>query len=638
MSIFNGSNAKLVDQVEEWFRYSRDNLSKYRKRIREDFEFYSGKQWSPEDVQKLRESRRPVVTFNRVAPTIDAVAGTEIVNRQETRYLPRTTQPSEDDGPVSEMYTSVAMWIRDMTDAEDEESEAYLDCLVSGIGWTETWLDTDDDPDGKIRIEHINNMEMLWDPDATKRNLRDTRYRMRWRQMARSEIKQRWPNARLRLGTGFERMDLPSEPHDADDAKFYINDASKKQTNPNTIPVIQVQWWEKVPMYRAFNPTTEATEELTQDELTVAREMVPDLDFVKYTRRKFFQAFISGKTVLEKHELHGGDVPGFTLHPITGKRDLDGMWAGLLRGMKDPQRWSNKFFAQITDIMNSQAKGGILAEKGAFDNQRKAEEDWTKPDAIVWAADGALTQNRIQERKGAGVPNSVDRMMATAIHAVRDASGVNVEFLGSAERTQSGVVEGGRIRQGMTVLAVFFNSLRQYRKEQGRVLLHFINRYISDGEAVRVVGEDRFVAFRKDPDARKYDIIVDQSPTSANMKQEVWQAMQQILPALIKSGAPVPVQEVLEFSPLPPSVVSRIKKFYESQGPSESERAAAEQETALNLAKLAAEIRNIEGGTEEKRAKAASNVRARENDANKTILDAVRLLDELTDNNKGKDE
>lgn len=638
MSLFNSSNPKIVEQAEEWYRYSRDRLSKYRKQIREDFEFYSGDQWEASDEQFLRENRRPVITFNRVSPTIDAVAGTEIVNRQETRFLPRTTQPGEDDGPLAEMYTSAGRWVRDLSDAGDEESEAFRDCLISGIGWTETWLDTSEDPDGQIRIDHINNLEMLWDPDATKQNLRDTRYRMRWREMSKSDIKARWPDSKLRLGNGFDRMELPSEPHDADNAKFYINDQSRDQPKKNSIPVIQLQWWENRPFYQALNPETDTTEELSKEELDAALEQFPDLDYVKFTRRAYFQAFIAGKTVLEKKSLHGGDVPGFTLKAITGKRHVNGTWFGLMRAMKDPQRWSNKFFSQILDILNSQAKGGILAEKGAFENQRKAEEDWAKPDAIVWAADGAITNRRIQERANANFPSGLDRMMQTAINAVRDASGVNVEFLGMAERTQPGVVESGRVRQGLTTLALFFNSLRRYRKEQGRVLLHFINRYIDDGEMIRIVGQDRFVPFKKDTDNRKYDIVVDEAPTSPNMKQEVWANLQQILPALLKSGAPIPVQELLDFTPLPSSVISRIKKFYASQGPSKEQQQMNLQAALLELKKLEAEIKQTEASAVEKMAKAQSNVKARENDANKTQLDAIRVLQDLLEDKQVKNE
>jgi hypothetical protein len=61
-----------------------------------------------------------------------------------------------------------------------------------------------------------------------------------------------------------------------------------------------------------------------------------------------------------------------------------------VRAAKDPQRWANKFLSQVMFLMNSQSKGGIMAEKGAFESERQAEESWAKTDAITWMKKGAL--------------------------------------------------------------------------------------------------------------------------------------------------------------------------------------------------------------------------------------------------------
>jgi hypothetical protein len=65
---------------------------------------------------------------------------------------------------------------------------------------------------------------------------------------------------------------------------------------------------------------------------------------------------------------------GFSYNCMTGKRDRNKRyWFGLVRSMKDPQEWANKWLSQILHIINSNAKGGLIAPKSAFEDWRSVE-------------------------------------------------------------------------------------------------------------------------------------------------------------------------------------------------------------------------------------------------------------------------
>lgn len=118
----------------------------------------------------MQDAKRPIVIFNRVGTTVDSVSGQEVGNRQEVQFLPRR------QGVVkkNELLTSAAKWFRQQCDAEDEESNAFRDLVVCGMGWTETRLDYDD-PEGDPKVDRTDPLEMCWDRNAKKRNVVDGR-------------------------------------------------------------------------------------------------------------------------------------------------------------------------------------------------------------------------------------------------------------------------------------------------------------------------------------------------------------------------------------------------------------------------------------------------------------------------------
>jgi hypothetical protein len=163
----------LFDKLKGWIKldYNSKGQVKWRKEAREDFDFEAGEQLSEDDKAILQDAKRPIVIFNRIGTTVDSVAGQEVGNRQEVQFLPRT------QGVVkkNELLTSAAKWFRQQCDAEDEESDAFRDMVVCGMGWTETRLDYEDNPEGDPKIDRTDPLEMGWDSGAKKRNLVDGR-------------------------------------------------------------------------------------------------------------------------------------------------------------------------------------------------------------------------------------------------------------------------------------------------------------------------------------------------------------------------------------------------------------------------------------------------------------------------------
>ena len=98
---------------------------------------------------------------------------------------------------------------------------------------------------------------------------------------------------------------------------------------------------------------------------------------------------------------------GYSWACITGELDRNkGHWFGLIKTMRDPQMWANKWLSQTLHILNTTAKGGIVAEEDAFADITEAEEKWARPDTIVWATTGAVSRRKIMPNPTEGWSSS----------------------------------------------------------------------------------------------------------------------------------------------------------------------------------------------------------------------------------------
>ena len=564
----------LTRTLKAWYREDITKVVKWREQAREDFGFYSGDQWSEEDINKLREKRRPVMTFNRTAPLVNAVVGSEINNRREVQYIPR----EQGDALADEVLTAAGEWFRDQTAAEDEESDAFEDTVICGMGWTDTRLDFECEPDGSPKVERLDPLKMAWDCNATKPNLEDARRLWYVCDKPYGEVEEMFPDVDKSLLNASWAKTLaedPAKPHDQDRADLYEGDQNEfvGDYKRKMCTLVECRWFEKVPYYRGpsiddFGMPTQQEREYSEQQIKLLRKQYPDFPAVRQYRNVVKRAFI-GKQVLAEPDQPLVPPGMFGWECITGYRDkLSGLFYGIVRAVKDPQRWSNKFFSQVMYLLNSQSKGGLMAEKGAFDDQRQAEESWSKSDTITWMKDGSLAgaAPRVKEKPPAQFPTGFFALFNEAKEAISQVTGLSPEFLGTREVDQAGVLEYQRKQSSLNLLASLFNSLRRYRKRQGKTMLYLIQKYLSDGRLVRIVGDGkaRYVPLVKKADAQ-YDIIVDDAPTSPNEKERTWGVLLQLMPFVKQFMTPETTLEVLEYSPLPASLVQKWKDKAEEQ-------------------------------------------------------------------------
>lgn len=545
----------LVTDILAKRKQSETHLAEWTKAAKNWYGLVSGEQWSDADKALLDEQGKPAVAFNRVAVMVNAICGSEANNRQEVQYLPRTI----DDSGVNDLLTDAAKWARDQCDAEDEESDSFRDTVICGYGWTETKMDFECNPEGEVVISRRDPSCFHYDPRAIKRNLADAKWIQCDDYLDEETILARWPHAEIGVGT--EPTPDNESPHDATQAPFYLKSATDS-VKDDARCVIHHCWQESVVVWRVMSQ--EGVQELSEADYKIASEralaMGMPLQARRATKLVYKHAYVLGKQLLED-----GDAPcqyEFVYQCITGYRDRNNnTFYGLVKQIEDPQRYANKMLSQLLHMINTNAKGGVLYEDGAIPDVREFEDNWAKTDSTIMVNAGALSGGKIQPKPIPAYPQSIPDLLQLSIASIRDGSGVNLEMLGLADRMQAGVVEEQRTSAGMTIVATLFDSLRQYRKRQGRLLAHFLIQYMSDGRLIRVSGPlaQQYVPLLRQRGVMDYDVIVDDAPTARDMKAKTFDALMKIAPMVMQQGGPVP-EEALDYAPIPSQLAQSWKK------------------------------------------------------------------------------
>ena len=610
-------DAELLEKFARWDDDLTAHWSEWVAKAQAEYDFVAGHQWTSDEVAQMENAEKIPVTFNIAGPVIDAVVGAEISNRQQVQFYPRNV---EDTG-VGDVLTQGAEYVNDQCNGDQEDSEAFWDCLVCGVGWTEIRVEVDGHEVSLIK-ERVDPLQMKADGSSRKRCFEDGRYLKREIPMSEDEFDD--------FKTEIGRDDIEGlEGGVGDGKRLTIVNPRQRYHNgmlgeggysEDTVVVCEWQWWEREPIEvgpaaHPTQPNVVQVRELNPDELRTAR--AAGQRTVKSTKRVYYRAFATDEEILFSEPLPEGR---FRYQAMTGKRDRNrGTYYGLVRPMLEPQKFTNKLYSEIMHIIRTNANGGMALEEDAVSDVRVFEDTWAATDKITWLKPGSLSGahgSKMIAKTPPAIQPALFQLMEFARDMVKACTGVNEEILGLVQREQAGVLEQQRKQAAYGILSAFFDSKRRYQRNNGHLLLGMMRQYMPDDTMLRIVeqGSKKWVPLSRAMGVDEYDIIVDEAPAGPNAKQRVTAILAPLLPQLLEGGL-IGAEEVadsIQYLDLPASVAEKLANGIRTHSQQAGQPDQSEQ------AQKQAELENTQADTDEKQA----SVQQKKAAAFKAVTDA----------------
>lgn len=570
------SDFDIAKQWKKHHKQTKDGLGRQYKNTEECQAFYAGDLmdfWiGASSTDQFGVKKRAMVQINKVKPYVNAVKGFMAQNRRKAKYSARM-----DGNRIQELYSQycngLADYIRKSSYADQRETQQDGDLLTVGYGAIETAMTYSNghsttDPNGKIIKGRLDPLDVGWDPFAKDTNLLDARWVFSEQVYSLDDALDLFQDARE---DDFESATEDELSGGEGSYKFYARGGRYNKIKETAldwsdekndkVKVYFYQWYQYETFYRCENPAHLAkdpriaqimmmklemiAQEIDQDEddlfsfdpkdellnfdeetkKKLEKAFGKSIEIYEYRRKAYYSAVISKEHIFTK--FRNPCQQGFTIKFKTGDYDAKNkIWMGMINSMKEPTLYYNKALTELMFIIGANSKGGVYIEEDAVDDVQKFEQQYSKTDAVIVVAPGAISGQKIQTKKEPHSVTGYESIVQMMGSDIQDVTGIDKAFLGSSENKQeTGVLYKRRIRQVVSSLACYFDSITLYQLEDARLMLDFMRIYAenNDGGLFSVAGVDgrqQFLQISADKLAAQYDVDIDEAPQSMEEKQE----------------------------------------------------------------------------------------------------------------------
>lgn len=570
--------AKVLLLAERWQRAAMAHGT-WAEKAKECVDFMEGRQWTQEQLAKLRAAGRPAMTFNKTAPLVRLVLGYHINNRVDTTYIPG------DDGLGTEQVGKALTQVRKQVSRNNEEPyvdcEVFLDGILGGRGFYDIRQSYEDNDLGETRIKASDPFSTYIDPDADSYDSQDWGYVVDSKMLSIDEIEASYGPQAGEFVMPWTRGETPLSPiamvpmngevspvrgfgnHDSGDLSdwwdnFYGLMGDFYDPYRKTVRVLDFQYWVSR-QARVFI-----------DLETGDKKTIPD-DWSDEKIRKvlYFAQQIGNPLTVEWRRVKevrwttlAGDV---TLYDKWSKYDhltkvgyfpyfRRGQTRGMVEDLLDPQREVNKRRSAEIEIVGKSGNTGW----------KYHESSLSEPNKELLKRLGAMPGYNMEwkgdhepKRIEPGVPPiAMEKLENKSADDLKIISSINESATGELDRVQSGRAVEARQRQTVIGVQIYLTNFSRSKGLVGKRVLSQIQSNYTEQRIFRIMGEGGkqtqiiinqetvdpatgLKSLLNDVTKGKYTTVIDERPLTATYANGQFEEMMLLLQKL---GPALPIQ------------------------------------------------------------------------------------------------
>lgn len=534
-----------VDEIVKQYRAFFDVTTDLRTAMKEDLDFTVGgrKQWAQATLAELDAEKRPALSFNKVAPTINFICGLQQEREVDYRYFPR----GDEDEQLGRILTSQVKYIMDASGGQHEEATQFRLGAIGGwctleVGHSYDY--TDDLIEGDVTMTALAMNTTYLDPLARRYDKCDARYQGKLMWYGAEAAQKAWPESAAKL-TGMADW-LPYDPLTTGVPEHLLRELYDKETNRIRV----LQHWFKVPVTATLlinkaepdpakavqrmkdgkEAQTRIEQEVAQSGLAAAAQysIVQDQTLYALVNKQTGgmmplaspdegEQFIArvkqdaGAQVSEQYEILSREATALRVSHLTGWELLDekpspydddwrypfshfffyhdgdnfGDIKGVSRDIKDPQREINWHHNTLVDTLARAPKGATWFDKASNANITELKKKLPRAGFI-----GEYTGSMPQYWPAASFNPGDLAMMEMGNDFVHSISGTDNLQANPQQKTVSGRAIGARFAGGLVALGTPFQHWQRTKIYTGTLLAKRVQQFHSPEKMDRILGQD----------------------------------------------------------------------------------------------------------------------------------------------------